>query len=110
MGQINDRLRRAQHGYGHYCPGCEGMHIIPDTWEFDGNLDKPTFSPSVKIEYNDRDAGTRRLPGPGRSPYRTCHYFLRAGELRFCGDSTHPLSGKTVPLPPLPDWLRDDWS
>lgn len=34
-----------------------------------------------------------------------CHYILTNGILNFCGDSTHTLANKAVPLPELPEWL-----
>jgi hypothetical protein len=46
----------------------------------------------------------------GREPAFTCgvcHYFLQDGALQYCGDSTHGLAGKTVPLPELPPEHRD---
>ncbi len=114
MGQISAVLRRVQGGYGHWCPGCGEMHTIFDHWTFNGNVDLPTFSPSVKItgvrnvddergEWTGewvRDANGKPVP-------HCCHYFLTDGQLQFCGDSTHPLAGQTVPLPPLPDHLSD---
>ncbi len=91
MNQISPVLRRYEGGYMHWCPGCESMHMIAveepfengARWTFDGNIDAPTFAPSINIR--------------GR-----CHYFLRAGRLEFCGDCAHPLSGQVVTLPPLP--------
>jgi len=100
MGQVSGVLRKAENGHSHWCPGCEGMHVIPSSWDFDGNVDKPTFNPSVRITYNGPDAGQER--DYGRAPSACCHYFLHAGQLQFCSDSTHELSGKTVALPPLP--------
>ena len=76
-------------GYVHWCPGCDEAHFIADTWKFDGNMDLPTFTPSVKLQH-----GSRGQNG-------VCHYFLTHGELRFCSDSTHHLKGCTIPLPDL---------
>lgn len=72
----------------HWCPGCDQPHTIdiekPNhcgaLWQWDGNPDAPTVSPSINY-------------------VGQCHYFLRAGQLVFCGDSKHELAGKTVPLP-----------
>ena len=36
-----------------------------------------------------------------------CHYILTDGVLNFCGDCTHALRGQSVPLPELPEWMRD---
>lgn len=77
----------------HWCPGCEGLHQIETKqrnangaiWSFDGNVEAPTFSPSINIV--------------GR-----CHYFIRGGQIEFCSDSRHELAGRTVPLPDLPEW------
>lgn len=93
-------------GYHHYCPGCESNHGIwtearnsrGATWSFDGNMESPTFSPSIKVTYNGADAGQTDEDG-FKSPPEVCHYFIRNGMIEFCGDSTHSLAGKTVPLP-----------
>lgn len=77
----------------HWCPACERLHPLPsdtDKWTFDGNLERPTFSPSFK-QYLCRD-GTR-----------ICHYVLTAGVLNYCADSTHSMAGQSVPLPPIPE-------
>lgn len=75
----------------HWCPGCKTTHVInvekPNgqdaLWTFDGNMEAPTFSPSINR-------------GPGH-----CHYFIRAGRIEFQGDSQHTLAGQTVDLPDL---------
>ena len=102
-------------GYQHWCPGCERLHYIrvkgdAPIWSFNGDIDKPTFAPSVRITYNGRDAGQVRYDDDGkphRAPASCCHYFLTGGQLQFCGDSTHALAGRTVDLPDLPPELRD---
>lgn len=69
-----------------YCPGCKCTHMIPvegpKAWEFDGNMDKPTFKPSI-LTWGD---GWR------------CHSFIRNGQWQFLGDCTHELAGKTVDM------------
>lgn len=75
-------------------------------WSFDGNVTAPTFGPSVKITYNGSDADQRR-EGDRRAPSRCCHYFIQGGVLKFCSDSSHAFSGREVPLPSLPEGLRD---
>lgn len=113
MGMAGRFLRRIQNGYAHWCPGCEEMHTIavdaPNSngarWRFDGNLEAPSFSPSVNIAWG-------RLVDPSfvdEEPGDTgrCHYFIRNGQIKFCGDTTHALRGKIVALPELPDGYRD---
>ena len=75
----------------HWCPACERIHPLPldRGWTFDGNLEKPTFTPSFKHEINFGDKKT------------VCHYTLTAGVLTFYPDCTHALRG-AVPLPELP--------
>lgn len=77
----------------HWCPACERLHALPsDTgrWTFDGNCEKPTFSPSFRHNW-------------GKGGARVCHYVLTAGVLNYCGDCTHPMAGQSVPLPPIPE-------
>lgn len=118
MSQINSKLRKIAGGYAHWCPGCGYMHSIithsdpafpGPVWTFDGNLESPTFGPSVnrggvKKIVNERGewVGGWELDASGKPLPNRCHYFLRAGQLEFCGDSLHTLAGKTVPLPNLP--------
>lgn len=86
----------AVYGWEHKCPGCNELHAIPTSgaspWTFNGDPERPTFHPSVlrTIDFQD---GT---------PKRICHYFVTSGEIRFCGDCTHALAGKIVPLPEHP--------
>lgn len=78
-----------------YCPGCRNCHgvwtEIPNerngaVWSFDGNMEKPTFNPSVLI--NDVREG---------KPY-VCHSFVREGKIQFLSDCTHQYAGQTLDL------------
>lgn len=89
--QVSSKLRRSTTGLMCWCPACEEMHPLPDSWTFDGNLESPTFSPSFKHTTSNT----------------VCHYVLTAGVLNYCGDCTHAMAGQSVPLPELPEWLRD---
>lgn len=114
MGQVSAFLRRTTTGYAHWCPGCRELHVIPDSWQFDGKLDRPTFTPSVAITgvqtvVDDRGEWTGewvRGPDGQALPY-CCHYILTAGVLAFQPDCTHALKGKSVPLPRLPSFVCD---
>lgn len=120
MGQVSAVLRNVTGGFMHWCPGCGEMHRIAvgaasgPNWTFDGNVDRPTFSPSVKItgKLTEKDAqgkwtGRWVRDGAGQMVNMCCHYFIKAGRIEFCGDSTHALAGKTVPLPDLPTEFTD---
>jgi hypothetical protein len=75
------------------CPGCGHHHLVPDRWDFDGDLESPTFSPSILIRY---PTGEERTPV-------VCHSFIRRGKIEFLADCTHELAGRTVDLEP-PNW------
>ena len=72
------------------------MHPLPDSWSFDGDLEKPTFKPSF-----------RHTGYSSHGERRTCHYMLTAGILEFLSDSTHALAGKSLPLQAIPEWLAE---
>ena len=113
MGQVSNSLRRVQGAFVHWCPGCNEIHSLPDTWSFDCNLESPTFSPSFKhtgvlrIFVDGKWTGEFVRDGAGNPVQRVCHYFLTKGVLQFQGDCTHALAGKTVPLPRLPEGFED---
>ena len=86
--------------YGHrfHCPGCEGEHVIttlpyPNGWTFNGDVERPTFSPSVLVHEVKRPDGTTFSP--------RCHSFVTDGRIQFLGDSQHALAGQTVDLPDI---------
>lgn len=122
MGQVSAKLRRTTDGYAYWCQGCEGMHVVrtdgAGAWGFDGNLEHPTFTPSVLITSGHYAPGwkgpscwcTYNAERPDRpAPFKCerCHTFITAGEVLFLHDCTHALAGQTLPLPDLPDELRD---
>lgn len=83
-----------------WCPGCDDAHGVvvetPEAWGFNGDLERPTFTPSVLVRYGHLPAG-----GPmGTDP--VCHSFVTDGRIQFLGDSTHALAGQTVDLPEWP--------
>lgn len=80
-----------------FCPGCQCAHQIHvgsgpgPRWTWNGNVEKPTFSPSVKVKLGKWEKG----------PDQICHCFIGAGMIEFLGDCTHDLAGKVVPIPPF---------
>lgn len=70
-----------------FCPGCRCGHGFNNTtWQFNGDLDRPTLSPSYVTSWNHEGVEHR------------CHSFVRDGHIQFLDDSTHALKGQTVPL------------
>jgi Family of unknown function (DUF6527) len=113
VGQVSAVLRRGEGRYFHWCPGCNELHALSDGWTFDGNLDRPTFTPSFKqegfqeITVNGVWTGEWQRDSAGKPLPFLCHYVLTAGVLHFQNDCSHALAGQAVPLPPLPPELRD---
>lgn len=78
-----------------FCPGCRNNHFFAVgkhrniSWNFDGNIKNPTFTPSLKItEHNEK------------GDY-ICHLNLTNGKIIFHADCTHELSGQTVEMQEL---------
>ena len=108
-----------------WCPACQALHRVPSNlvpshpgpkWEWNEDVDRPTFSPSVLVRSGHyADGGT---PGscwctynashPGETPSFECvlcHSFVTDGRIEFLQDSTHHLAGQTVDLPDIPTHL-----
>jgi hypothetical protein len=116
---------RAEEGAGagrihFWCPGCNHSHVVSANsgvpgrdWQFNGNGDAPTFSPSVLITtghyMSSHKQGddcwctfNRKYPGRASFGCSRCHSFVTDGMIQFLGDCTHALAGQTVPLPDYP--------
>ncbi len=75
--------------YGFHCPGCGYTHTFRcegegPKWDWNGDMDRPTVSPSILV----------------RATYR-CHSFVREGKIQFLSDCDHNLAGQTIDLPQL---------
>lgn len=79
------------------CPACNREHFIPKDgrWTFNGNIEKPTFKPSINECSNPPNHKNYR---PDIPTFR-CHYIITDGRIAFCSDCTHALKGQTVELP-----------
>lgn len=74
------------------------------SWQFDGNIEEPTISPSLNIAWGkEADPNWKEPDGEdaGSNWSGRCHSVITKGQISFCSDSTHKLSGKTVPLPDI---------
>jgi hypothetical protein len=78
------------------CPGCGLAHApyikphknsVGASWYFNGDIEKPTFSPSImsKVEYTEGKVSI-------------CHLYITSGKIHFLEDSTHTLAGKVIDL------------
>jgi hypothetical protein len=73
------------------CPGCGCNHPFHvgftgrPNWSWNGDYDKPTFSPSLVV-FKDE-------------PSQRCHSFVTDGKIQFLGDCFHDLKNQTVEIP-----------
>lgn len=77
-----------------WCPGCKTNHsyvtrrpvAYPNgpVWQWNGDKDKPTFSPSLLVW--------------GSRPAQRCHLFVRDGKIQFLDDCAHALKGQTIDM------------
>lgn len=100
MSLISPILRAVEGGgLMFWCPGCDGAHMVTvgdgpgPRWGYNGNSDKPTFTPSVLVTYNGVDAGR------DGAPPAVCHSFVTEGQIRFLDDCSHAMAGQTVNIP-----------
>jgi len=101
-------------GYHFHCEGCNSAHGIfvkgsgVPIWGFNGNEEKPTFSPSVLVrwvsipENPKKDENGKHFLGlDGRikgAQDEVCHSFVTDGKIKYLDDCTHHLKGQTVEL------------
>jgi len=97
-----------------FCPGCKEMHQVTigegdgPRWGFNGDYDRPTFSPSVLVRTGHYCSGRdgkecwctyeERFGEPAPFKCSVCHSFVRDGQIEFLSDCTHALAGKIVVL------------
>lgn len=95
-----------------WCPGCDRAHTIQygegprPRWTWDGNAERPTFSPSVLVRWNEPNDDPEKFDDSAYDVAKVCHVFIRGGRIEFLPDCTHKLAGQTVDIPawPQPDW------
>jgi hypothetical protein len=73
--------------YSFYCPGCEHSHHFTPSWQFNGDYEKPTVSPSILVN-----------KGRANPTAHVCHMFIREGMIQYLDDCTHKLAGQTVAM------------
>lgn len=76
-----------------FCPGCKNYHAFTtkhptfSPWTFNGDLDKPTFSPSMLCNKDHVES--------------RCHSFVKDGKIQFLNDCFHELKNQIVELPEI---------
>jgi hypothetical protein len=71
-------------GYMIQCPGCGNGHFFDSRWTFNGNYEKPTFTPSMFVSKDDVSM--------------QCHSVVTDGMIAFQGECFHALKSQTVAL------------
>lgn len=117
-------LREVSHtpGDGHadflfWCPACKCGHGVWTTgknpssaiWQFNGNMEKPTFKPSLKIVQETWEPPVtpenmeqyHQKPWPQTKKTHVCHSVVTDGVISYCADCTHELAGKNIPMEPF---------
>ena len=77
-----------------------GQYVIFDKrWTFNGDMDKPTFRPSMLMTYptENKELG---LVGD--------HFFVTDGKIQYLNDCHHEMAGKTVDMIDC-DWFDLNW-
>lgn len=104
------KLRKLKDGtsYAFYCPGCGHEHVYHTVgqvrWDFNGDMDKPTFTPSLLNRWG-KYADPKWVEPEDQHPDKPgswsgiCHLFVTNGVINYCGDCTHSYAGKqNVPM------------
>lgn len=86
-------------GYVFLCEACNYKHVFytktgnkKTEWDFNGNVDSPTFLPSLKNSHpGDQKNG-------GNIPPHCCHLYLTNGVIKYEADCTHSMAGTSRPL------------
>lgn len=90
-----------------FCPGCKRIHsaYTQDSpakwtgprWTFNHDLERPVLSPSFATRYHREGIDSPGVTGG------MCHAYVGVngatpGSITFLSDSTHELTGQTVPM------------
>jgi hypothetical protein len=103
-GMVNDA--GAVIGYMFMCPGCKRDHAVHIAeknscgaqWSFNGNMEMPTFSPSLVQRIGPWPDGSMQDGKNVGGTTDVCHLILTDEICQFQTDCTHELAGKSVTL------------
>lgn len=96
--------------YSFYCEGCKQNHAVGEGWAFNGDFERPTFSPSILVRsghYMEGHKGscwctfnTAHPDNPAPFKCYRCHSYVTDGKIQFLSDCTHELAGQAINLKP----------
>lgn len=121
--------------YVFFCPGCAHNHTYwtaeyveppeyynPDrphpVWTFNGDWELPTFRASLLNRWGTYANPEWRCAGDTEEEIAEltkkfsgrCHLFITKGVIEYCGDCTHALSGKNVPMIELSNYYKQTFA
>ena len=74
-------------GYTFFCPACKEIHYIDTKWSFNGDFEKPTFSPSVllrgKVMPTDEECDRILAGEQVELADLVCHSFITDGKMQY---------------------------
>lgn len=94
-----------------WCPGCLNFHGVwlrghgdknphGASWDWNGDLVRPTFSPSILVRVGPFSPNAKPHGMDPNTRMIVCHSFVREGRIEFLTDCTHAMAGQTVDLTP----------
>lgn len=93
--KIKETVLDGQHySWVFWCHGCHDRHQIRG-WEWNGNKELPTFSPSILVRYYN-----------GQDVSEVCHSYVTDGKIKYLDDCTHKMAGQTIGLPDFSEWEK----
>ena len=107
---VKQKVRKASDGSHHwFCIACGRAHGGPSNrWAFNGDFDKPTFSPSFLIRSGHYIPGhtgacwctynAQHPDDPSGFACLVCHTFVRDGKIDYLADCTHGYAGQTLDM------------
>lgn len=81
-----------------WCPACRCTHGVSTrgpgpVWTFNGDYERPTFAPSLKMEIV--------APKTAMEPEKLlscCHLVVTCGRISYEGDCTHGMAGRVIDM------------
>ena len=89
MKVIDLTMNGVHRGYVITSPATGQDIVFDDRWTFNGNFEKPTFSPSMLVQYPKENPETGHVRE---------HFFVKDGKIQYLSDCHHDMAGKTVDM------------
>ena len=70
-----------------------GYTVPTPRWSFNGDVNSPTFRPSVRHYIQHPNTGQEQT---------VCHYHVTAGKIEYCSDFEHAFKGQTIDMADIP--------